>query len=705
MKKESWIRNEFRKLSSTGALLIGVLLAARPNAMAQQTNSSAKPATNNAANDDTSDLVNWVEIGAGGSVVTGDKAQFERQSGTLANRAMGGVNALHFEEAMGKKGLFSVDGRGIFDNHDYDLKLEVSHPDIGYVIGGFRQYREYYDGSGGFLPSNGAFFSLNNNELALDRGTTFFEAGLTLPDAPVFKIRYEHDYRSGAKDSTEWGTTMLTPGAQQKRITPSFYLIDEKTDTISADVTHTIKNTDVGLGVRYVWESVNDSHSTVMQPGEGANSRTMTQGDLTKDRFFNAHAFTDTKLNDMFEFTTGYEYTTLHSSLAGSRVDSPAVPATTDTRFVNLAGGSDMDQYGMNLNLMFSPGENNYIVSALRVEKESLSGANTDNTLTTVAGVNTVGGLNSFQDQENKLNVGESLDWRYTGITNWVFYLRGDWEENRSRLNQFSGAAPIPPNIQNQEWFQMRQKYSVGANWYPLRGLNFAASCYHEIDDNSYNNAFPIQPSATYPGYIQIENFITDGANLRATWRPSSYLSLVSRYDFKYSTIDMEGGLVGGAGTPAALLVPVANTTEHMFGETVTLTPLPRLYIQTGLNYVFDTLHTPAENQLGGLIQKSQNDYWTLNLLSGYAFDDKTDIQAGYTYYRSSDYSDNSAIGGVPYGAGGEQNIVTVTLRRQIRRDLRATLRYGYTSYRDQLFAGNLDYQAHTILASMQYRF
>jgi hypothetical protein len=706
MKKQSWTRNEFRKLAGTGALLIGSLLIGLPDAMAQQTtNSPAKPADDTAANSDTSDLVNWIDIGAGGSVVTGDKAQFERQSGTLANRAMGGINALHLEQNIGKKGLISLDGRGIFDNHDYDLKLEVSHPEIGYVRAGLRQFREYYDGSGGFLPSNGAFFQLGNNELALDRGTMFFEAGLTLPDAPVFKIRYEHDFRSGAKDSTEWGTTTLTPGAAQKRITPSFYLIDEKTDSIALDATHTIKNTDFGLGVRYTWESVSDSHSTLMQPGEGANARTMTQGEQSKDEFFNAHAFTDTKINDLFEFTSGYEYTTLHSSLAGSRTDNPAVPATADTRFVNLAGGSDMDQYAMNLNLMFSPGENNYIVPALRVEKETLGGANTDNPLTTVGGVNTVGPQNSFQDQESKLNIAESLDWRYVGITNWVFYARGQWEENRSRLNQASGAVAIPPSILNQIWYQTMQKYSAGANWYPLRGLNFAASFYHEIDNNNYDNAIPAQPSPTYPGFIRQENFITDGTSVRGTWRVNSRLAFVSRYDFKYSTVDMQGGLAGGVAATPTQLIPIAYTTEHMFGETISLNPLARMYLEAGVNYVLDTTHTSAEAQTGGVIQKSQNDYWTFNLLAGYSFDDKTDIQIGYTYYRSADYSDNSAIGGVPYGAGGEENMVTVTLGRQIRRNLRGTLRYGYTSYRDQLFAGNIDYQAHTILGSLQYRF
>ena len=65
--------------------------------------------------------------------------------------AFGGVEDFHYEEDIGKKGIFKVDGRGIFDNHDYSLKFDVEHPDIGYIRGGYREFRSYYDGSGGFF--------------------------------------------------------------------------------------------------------------------------------------------------------------------------------------------------------------------------------------------------------------------------------------------------------------------------------------------------------------------------------------------------------------------------------------------------------------------------------------------------------------------------------------------------------------------------
>ena len=53
------------------------------------------------------DLVNWVELGVGGSIVNGDKAQYQRQSGLPANTAVGGIKSMHYEKNIGKKGLFT----------------------------------------------------------------------------------------------------------------------------------------------------------------------------------------------------------------------------------------------------------------------------------------------------------------------------------------------------------------------------------------------------------------------------------------------------------------------------------------------------------------------------------------------------------------------------------------------------------------------
>ena len=101
-----------------------------------------KAAAASAANADQLELNNWVEVGVGGNVGSGDKAQFQKQSGLPARTAYGGITAFHYETPVDKKGLFSLDGRGIFDNHDYELTLSLEKPDAGYVRAGLRQYRE-----------------------------------------------------------------------------------------------------------------------------------------------------------------------------------------------------------------------------------------------------------------------------------------------------------------------------------------------------------------------------------------------------------------------------------------------------------------------------------------------------------------------------------------------------------------------------------
>jgi hypothetical protein len=233
--------------------------------------------------------------------------------------------------------------------------------------------------------------------------------------------------------------------------------------------------------------------------------------------------------------------------------------------------------------------------------------------------------------------------------------------------------------------------------------LNFAASYYHQFDNNNYANAIPVQPSAAYPGYIQLENFNTDNVDFRMTWRPFSQLSMVSRYVFTSCAIDMKGGLEG-APVVATSLIQSGKTVTHNLGETITWTPAGRLFIQAGGNYVLDSTRSPAEGYSGGSVLESLNNYWTVNTTIGYAIDDKTDVRAGYTYYRSGDYTDNSAVG-VPYGAGGEETTVSASVGRQLNRKTHATLRYSFTDYRDQLFGGNLDYKAHTIMATLKYRF
>jgi hypothetical protein len=703
--------NGSRRLAIISNLALAVCLLDAWPAAAQ-----GAPATNtNAVSGDASltDYNNWITLGTGGMLVSGDRAQAEHQH-QIPDGAFGGVQDFHYQQFLGKKGLFQVDGHGIFDNHDYSIRLELSDPDKGYLRGGYTEFRTWYDGSGGFFPQNNQWFSLYNNELHVDRGDVWFEAGLTLPDKPIITFRYDHDFRHGEKDSTSWGDTSLTGGAGTRNIVPTFMGIDETRDIFQADIKDTLGDTDVGLGIRYEIDRNNDSLNIDRMPGLTTTNRYVTQDNVSQNDLFNVHGFTETRFNKKVTFSLGGSFTTIDTDLSGSRIYGPSYNSPFSTTYANsqnrdegftgLTGGGNTKEYVANMNLMLTPIENLVFVPALRFEYDGsdLSDNFSDN------GVHAKGGpvtpypnpTSASSDNWN-LDVAESLEARYTGFRNWSLYARGEWSEDSGNEVWNETTAVITP-ILNQDWTRLGQKYTVGANWYPLNQLNFGAQYYHQIHNYDYDNNLDAAPT-NYPGYMQNQNYTVDDMNIRATWRVLSTLSLVTRYDFQYSTVDTtsipNGGIHAGE-------VQSANITSHIISESVNWTPWARLYMQVSGSYVLSSVDTPASSLPGvtNLVLNGANDYWTVNALAGYALDEKTDLQLQYNYYRADNYVYNSAYS-QPFGAGAEEQSITATLTRQITRAIKVSLKYGFFRNQDQTSGGNNNYDAHLVYASMEYRF
>src|SRR5262245_44624147 len=214
---------------------------------------------------------NWLEFSVGHFFVEGDKAQFQRRSGMPAG-TFGGVEDFHLEQKAGKQGLFTIDGRGIFDNHDYALKLQLTEPDKGYVQFGYREFRTWYDGSGGFYPGGtNHWFDLYSEQMHVDRGEVWFESGLRIPGVPELTLRYSHEFRCVKKDSTVWGDSAalgIASANNSRGIVPSFWSIDEKRDIFSLDARHTISKTLIGAGFRYDKINNDDSRNIHRRPGE-----------------------------------------------------------------------------------------------------------------------------------------------------------------------------------------------------------------------------------------------------------------------------------------------------------------------------------------------------------------------------------------------------------------------------------------------------
>lgn len=641
---------------------------------------------------------NWFNVSVGGLLVEGDKAAVQQRTGLPAT-AVGGVEEFHFEKDISRTALFKIDGRGIFDNEDYSLRLDYTDSDKGFLRGGIRQYRQFYDGSGGWFPGNDQWFSLYDDRLELLRGTAFFEAGLRLPNIPEITLRYSHDYREGDKDSTSWGDTGLTGGVGPRSIVPSFWHIDETTDTVEFDVRHTLGNTTFGAGFLYEHGDIDNSRNMRRRPGE-APDRHLTQSERVERDTYGARAFVETTLNDKVRMTSAYQFTTLDTDIGGNRIAGSdydpiydPVYGRGDIGFLGLNGGSQLDQHVWNLNLFWNPLPHVAIIPSFRLENQDLDGASSwlDTGAEQIA--RTAG------HSRDLLDLSQQLEVRYTGITNVVLYARGDWVQGDGNLFETQTATTFGTTelYRDSDFDRFSQKYTGGIHWYPLQRLNLHAQYYRKMRDNRYGRTDPaaaINLYGFYPEYLRGLDFVTDDVNFRVTWRPLDKLTLVTRYDFQLNTIDNE--IAGGGGTQAS------ESTAHIIGQTVTWTPTSRLYIQPGVNFVFDRTESDADDL--ATVEPARNDYVNLQCAIGLVLDDRTDLQAQYSYYLADNFRDVSEFT-QPYGADAEEHAIMTTLIRRITPRLRMTLRYGYLTSDNDLSGGYNDYNAHIVSTSAQYLF
>src|SRR5215212_2545415 len=151
-----------------------------------------------------------------------------------------------------------------------------------------------------------------------------------MEDKPRVRTRYQYDFRDGTKGSTAWGDANQGPVGVRK-IVPAFWRLDEDRHSISLDVEHTIKNTEVGIGgraeftaydnARYMRRNYLESRALPAPPAGQREvfDRFITHREGFESDLYSVHAFTQTDLSEQWKFTTGYSFTTMDTDVSGDR--------------------------------------------------------------------------------------------------------------------------------------------------------------------------------------------------------------------------------------------------------------------------------------------------------------------------------------------------------------------------------------------------
>ena len=660
----------------------------------------------------TNTYSNWIELSTGALLQQGNAHQAS-QGQQLGSGVFGGIEDLHYESLVAKKTTLSVDGRSIFDEHDYNIGIGLVRDDLGFVRVRAQDFRTWSSGNGGFVPTDGLAYALPGGPQAVDRGLISLELGLTKPNVPQLTFKYSHNYRYGNEGSTLWGP-VHDPGGNVYRAYPGIDSINESSDTFQLDVTDHLtvakKTVNYGAGVSYQMGNLNDANELGFWQGEPIQQKVTEQQNVSYD-LLSTHAFAESWIKNNLFLSTGFMYANLDNSFAGSQIYgedfdvaySPAFPGL-GYGYTSLNGGAHQNEYIMNANLMWLATKNFSIVPSLRVQQEDW---NANSTGTGTLGTDTQD-FNSTSDSDT-LDVCERLDLRYTGVTNWVFNAGGQWTEGQGNLTENGGLTQVngigqTPVIFATDNTRLLQKYSASARWYPVRQASVDFGGYYKINTYNYNITQDNTPNdvttgnPVYPGFLVYQGFETLDGNVRLTLHLPKNIMLVSRYEYQYSTITTRPDPAAG------LSQQVASTmNRQIIGQNASWSPVQWLGLQAGFNYVLSETKTPASDYTQAILN-SQNNYWTVNFNSDFVLDAKTDLNLGYYYYRAADGQDN-IVGGLPLGTDAQEQSVTATLTRRISKNLRWNLKYAFSHYQDYASGGNFDYNAHLIYSSLQYRF
>jgi hypothetical protein len=649
---------------------------------------------------------NWVEFGFGGFLTKGNKSQFQQQNQNSGG-AFGGITDLHYQQQIAKGTTMTVDGRGIFDEHDYKLSLGVEKEKLGYLRFSASEFRTWQNGDGGFFPPTGAYYGQPGDAQALDRGDFSIEGGLTLENVPKITFKYEHTYREGEDSSTIWGYTHPSGGALVRGLSPSIYDINERSDIFQMDVTHHIKSVDVGAGIRYETGHMDDTLKIDQFPGESSQQNITDRQGTTYD-MLNVHSFAESWLSKNVMVSSGVSFSDLDNDFSGSRIYGSAYDVgyapnvQNGLGYTGLNGGSHLYEYVGDLNVFTRPLPHLTIVPSLRVQQQNSDGTSSGTETLSDYQPQSIDGVNNASD----LDVRERLDATYNGITNWVFYARGELTEGSGTVAETGGLVPIndigvQPVNYNSQIDRFFQKYSAGVRWYPARQLTLDAGGYYQHNKYDYDYTLDSTPNDSftrYPAYLTLQEFETYDGSFRVTFRPRQNISTVSRYEYQYSTVHTTPDSMSGLGE-----VESSRTIGHVIGEDISWTPWSRLYLQAGLSYVLNETKTPASDYTPAILP-AQNDYWTVNFSSGLVVDDKTDLKLNFFYFLADDYQNNS-LDGVPYGSGEETYAITASLTRRITKHIRWSLKYGYSHSDNSTYGGHQNYESHLVYTSLQYRF
>ncbi len=656
----------------------------------------------------TGQTSNFIQFSLGVPSVDGSAAQY-MQRHRVPDALWGGIEELHLERFVGERGILLVDGRAIPGNDDYRVKVALDVPDVGYARVGLENFKVRYDGAGGYFVPLDRQFTPADQELAIDRGTTFIEAGLRKPDLPKLTVRFARMFRDGTKPSLSWGDSRDLDDLGTRNISPSFWVSDDSRNTLTADVEHTFGKTDVSIGASLESGEADNSLNIWRRPGE-SSERFLTDRETIKSDALSVHAGTVTQLGEGLSLATRFIHQTAENEYGGNRIYGATFGAAFDAGFPNgqrrdhgfldIDGVADRTMTSVGAELRMRKGDFT-VVPAIRYETMNRDGEVkvTDTNVQSDGSVT----LTPLRNSGNRdlTDVTGSLEVRFTGIDNLTLYTRGEYIDRSGSIFEQEVETETSSVEFSRETDDTRSSYRVlgGFNWHPSTMVRVNGQAYRKLRSVTYDHFENADGPLTYPGFLQSQDYTTDDANIQIRLRPDARVTLSARLDVRRT---INEGTADGLDTFES-----AEITSRALTGTVAFKPNAQSFIRAQVSSSRNRFVTPI-NELTGdaadIVLEARSDYLNASVSAGAAVSEKASVEARLFYFEADNFIDNSDVGH-PYAISAEEQGVTLGGSYEVRPGMTTSVRFYHFLNRDGTFGGTQDYDLNAVFLSLGYRF
>ena len=640
--------------------------------------------------------------------VHGDKQKFRELEG-VQDGWSGGMERFSMTELLAPDEKLTVAGHALMPENDFKLALSLEKNRVGFVRGGFEEWRKYSDDTGGFYPGFKPSSFAPGRDLHLDIGRAWIDFGLTLPDAPQVVLGYEYQFRQGAKSTLDWGT--VNQGTNSKNIYPNAEEVNEHTHIFKVDLTHEWNGWDLEDHARVEVYRLGESRNEVTVYGTAPNTRTIERVNQTVRYTLGANTFrVERQIKDWWLASAGclvsrYDGTSFFNQNAVNGTGAPTFGYDWRTEGITLK----RDSHVVSLASLFLPANGFSLSTAVQGEwthEEGSGNVDLDGNLGTPFPYFQPGTVSANQD---RTEYSENFDAQFNRLPHTVLFAEGRLRQQSvgqfDELNAVNPGTPSTPDLDNfqQRTDALNHSYDgrAGFTMSPWTWVEWGAHVRRRDSSTGYNHLVDDSPfkGQGYPAFVRHRDIAMNEIEGRLVLRPVFWFSARLTYQWNMSDYSTTTDPLSGGFSPGGPIFD-GRTESDNFGLNLTLTPAQCFYFSGSFTFGYSRTTTTAAAS-PEVVPYFGNTY-TVGASAGFRLNAKTDLKTTYTFSQSIYGQNNTA--GVPLGLDFARHELFVSLTRQLTKNLSGALHYQFSRYSEPS-SGNVDnFTAHGIFASFTYK-